>query len=143
MRALPESGGVGQWHSDSRERLKRRPLWGVLGRTGWGLQGDIHARSLWQEPPQPTISRRAVGDTMCPAPSGAAGGLPTDLSAHRNGPVAQLWDHGVTGSQFLWVPKELCPSVHSLWRGGADRTGTYTHPALPGQKCGGGWESGQ
>ena len=84
-----------------------------------------------------------MGDTMCPAPSGAAGGLPTDLSARRNGPVAQLWDHGVTGSQFLWVPKELCPSVHSLWRGGADRTGTYTHPALPGQKCGGGWESGQ
>lgn len=55
--------------------------------------------------------------------------LPADLSAHRNGPVVQPWDHGVTGSQFLWVPKELCPSVHSPWRGGADGTGTYTHPA--------------
>ena len=69
--------------------------------------------------------------------------LPTDLSAHRNGPVAQPWDHRVTGSQFLWVPKELCPSVHSLWRGGADRTGTYTHPAAAWPEMGGWWEGGQ
>lgn len=34
-----------------------------------------HARSLWQDPPQPTISRRAVGAAMCPAPSGTAGRL--------------------------------------------------------------------
>lgn len=40
-----------------------------------GPQGDIHARFFWKDPPQPTIIRRAVGDTMCPAPSGTAGGL--------------------------------------------------------------------
>lgn len=112
-----------------------------------GCREDIHARSLWKDHSTATISRRGSGghNVSCPFRHGRAvtrprARLPADLSAHRNGPVGTAMGSRSHGLPIPLGSKELCPSVHSPWRGGADGTGTYTHPAAawPGNVVGGG-----